>query len=53
MQTIAGEIKDPIIKETHELQKDKAENIGKKQLTPLESEIYKIDPNNPDENKIA
>ena len=53
MSTIAEEIQNPIIKETHELQRDKVDNIGKKQLTPLEKEIYKIDPNNPDEEKIA
>ena len=53
MATIAEEIQNPIIKDTHDLQKDKVENIGKKQLAPLEQDIYKINPNDPDEKKIS
>lgn len=52
LEGITAEIKDPILRETAGLQKDQRDNIGKKQLGPLEKKIYALDLQNPDEATI-
>ena len=52
LEAIGNEIKDPILRETYQLKADQSDNIGKKQLTPLEKKIYALDSQNPDEKKI-